>query len=90
MSLDTLTVASWLVHERAVSVIPLDHPDATRETDPKRIGKVPRTKWEMFQRAKPSADNLTAWFGNGTPRNLGIVTGAVSNLAAPAVAASPA
>src|SRR5688572_22501260 len=77
---DTLTIARWLVHDRALSVIALDHPDATRETDPKRIGQVPRSRWEPFQRARPSDDNLTAWFGNGKPCNLAIVTGAISNV----------
>jgi putative DNA primase/helicase len=77
---EPLTVARWMVVERGLSVIALDHPDATRETDPKRIGKVPRTRWELFQRAHASDDNLKAWFGNGTPSNLAIVTGAVSNV----------
>ena len=80
MSGDRLTLARWLV-QRGMSVIPLDHPDATLETDPKRVGKAPRLPtWKQFQRAHPTSKHLDAWFGNGTPRNLGIVTGAISNL----------
>ena len=45
---DTLTIARWLVR-RGLSVIPLDHPDETTQTDPKRIGKVPVTAWKPYQ-----------------------------------------
>lgn len=38
---EMLTIARWLFHERGFSVIPLDHPADTTQTDPKRIGKVP-------------------------------------------------
>jgi putative DNA primase/helicase len=82
MTADPHTIARWLVHERRVSVIPLDHPAATTQTDPSRVGKVPLGKWAAFQRTPPSDENLQAWFGNGTPRNLGIVTGTVSRLVA--------
>ena len=68
---DRLTVATWLVEERHLSVIPL----APRE-------KKPSTTWTAFQHARPSRDNLTAWFGNSADRNLGIVTGAVSGVIA--------
>ena len=43
-------------------------------------GKVPSVKWEAFQVAPSSDDNHVSWFGNGTPRNIGIVTGAVSGV----------
>ena len=58
-------IASWLVHERKFSVIPLDHPDATRHSDdPKKIGKVPAlASWKHFQTAPPTDDNLMAWLG---------------------------
>lgn len=81
MSATTLQTAEWLCEQRGYSVIPLDHPAETNQTDPKRIGKVPRLQtWKMFQEARPTRDNLRAWFGNGHRRNIGLVTGAVSNL----------
>lgn len=78
---DMLTIAQWLVHERGFSVIPLDHPTETTQTDPKRIGKIPVIpSWKAFQAARPTDDNLQAWFGNGRRRNIAIVTGAVSRI----------
>jgi Bifunctional DNA primase/polymerase, N-terminal len=76
-------VARWLVRQRHVSVIPIDHPASTRESDPQRIGKVPRlATWKQFQVALPTDDNLRVWFPDGEPRNLGIVTGTLSQLVA--------
>ena len=43
-----MTIARFFLHERGLSIIPLDHPDSTHERDPKRIGKVPRIRWEVF------------------------------------------
>ncbi len=78
-----LPIARWLVHTRGFSVIPIDHPDATHyPDDPKKIGKVPIGPWLAFQVARPSDDNLVSWFGNGTPQNLALVMGAISNLVA--------
>lgn len=78
-SASTLQIAEWLTDQRGLSVIPLDHPAETSQTDPARVGKVPRlATWKMFQETRATADNLRAWFGNGHPRNLGIVTGSVS------------
>ena len=80
---DTLTIARWLVHERGVGVIPLDHPAETTQTDSKRIGKVPAlSSWKLFQEVRPTDDNLESWFGNGRRRNIAIVTGAVSRIVA--------
>src|SRR5713101_1838848 len=77
----TLGFANWLVHERGLSVIPLDHPAETTQTDPKRIGKVPAlSSWKRFQDTHATDDNLLEWFGNGRCRNIAIVTGAVSNV----------
>ena len=74
-----LAIARCLVHERWFSVIPIDHPDETTQTDPKRIGKVPVMRsWKAFQTARPTDDDLVNWFGNGHRRNVAIVTGAVS------------
>jgi Bifunctional DNA primase/polymerase, N-terminal/AAA domain len=78
---EMLAMACWLVHERGFSVIPLDHPAETTQTDPKRIGKVPvLSSWKAFQSARATDDNLQAWFGNGQRRNIAIVTGAVSSV----------
>lgn len=79
---ETLGIARWLVHERGLSVIALDHPDAPIGTDPTQAGKVPVASWKLFQAAHPTDANLETWFGNGRPRNLGIVTGAISGVVA--------
>jgi hypothetical protein len=42
--------------------------------------KVPTIPWLAFQQAHATDDNLVAWFGNGHSRNVGIVTGRISNL----------
>jgi hypothetical protein len=76
---DLLAVTRALV-ARGFSVIPLDHPDATWVTDPPMIGKTPAVKWKRYQTARPTDAELVAWFGNGRPRNVALVTGAVSNL----------
>lgn len=76
----TLTDATWLRDKRGFSVIALDHPKAPNGTDPSQAGKLPIASWKIFQIAKATDDNLFAWFGNGTPRNLAIVTGAISGI----------
>jgi hypothetical protein len=81
MAAETLKVAEWLVDQRGFSVIPLDHPSNTSQSDPGRIGKVPRLpSWKEYQSRRPTRDELKSWFGNGQLRNVGIVTGAVSGL----------
>ena len=75
-----LEVARWLRDARGLSVIALDHPDAPIAKDPKQAGKVPVAAWAAFQIARASDDNLEAWFHNGRPRNVGIVTGALSGV----------
>jgi predicted P-loop ATPase len=77
----TLQAARWMTEQRGFSLIPLDHPADTNQTDPKRIGKVPRLPaWKAYQDRRPTTDELQAWFGNGHPRNVGIVTGAISGI----------
>ena len=66
-----LMTAVWLVDQRGFSVIPLEVG-----------GKKPVAKWQAFQLARPSRDNLDAWFTADPNRNLGIVTGAISNVVA--------
>jgi putative DNA primase/helicase len=79
-SAERLRFATWLRDERGFSVIALDHPDVPIATDPKQIGKVPVSAWKTFQDARASDDTLAVWFGNGRPRNIGIVTGAISGV----------
>jgi len=79
---ETLQIATWLRDARGFSVIAVDHPDATTQTDPKKVGKVPTFPWKIFETMHPTDDNLRAWFGNGRPRNVGIVCGAISGLVA--------
>jgi hypothetical protein len=74
-----LLQARWLRDARGFSVIALDHPAAPIAGDPKQAGKVPVEAWKRYQREKPSDQRLRAWFSDG-PRNIGIVTGAISNI----------
>lgn len=79
-ALDTLRVAQWFV-ARGVSVIPIDHPATSTETDAARIGKVPAlSSWSAYQERLPTDAELVAWFLPDRPRNLAIVTGALSGL----------
>jgi putative DNA primase/helicase len=80
MPADTLRTAAWLVDQRGFSVIPLDHPGESTETVPARIGKVPALKWRRYQTTKPTPEDLQTWFGNGHLRNIGVVTGEVSQI----------
>jgi hypothetical protein len=76
---DTLRRALWFANG-GCSVIPIDHPAETIQTDPKKIGKVPIVAWTPFQTTQPTDGQLQEWFGNSHRRNIGIVTGAISNL----------
>lgn len=82
MPSETLAIAQWLVHERGFSVIPLDHPADTTQTDPARIGKVAVEAWKPFQTARPTDGTLRSWFDTGRRRNIGIPTGALSGIIA--------
>lgn len=77
---DALARARWFA-DLGCSVIPIDHPaDAASHADPSNVGKTPTVAWKAFQTARPSDQHLSAWFGNGHHRNIGVITGAVSNL----------
>jgi predicted P-loop ATPase len=76
---DMLAITRNLV-ARGFSVIPLDHPDDTSETDPSKIGKTPVIKWKALQERRPTDADLVLWFGNGKKRNAAVVTGAISDL----------
>ena len=68
---------------KGYSVIPLKGkvPDASvlpREIDEKGESK---PTWKPYQKRKPTEEELQKWFGNGSNRNIGIVTGDISGLA---------
>ena len=75
---DTLTQARWFA-ERGCSVIPIEHPDATTQEEPRDIGKKPLVQWKEYQQRLPTDAELVTWFGNGHKRNIGLVTGKLSN-----------
>jgi hypothetical protein len=54
---------------RGWSVIPIE-----------RLGKRPVVPWQIYQSRLPSAAEVEAWFGAKRQLNVGVVTGAVSNL----------
>jgi putative DNA primase/helicase len=76
----TMLVRAKFLRAHGLVPIPLDHPAAPIATKADQVGKVPAVKWEPYQQAMPDEATLTAWFGNGTPRNLGIVTGMISGV----------
>lgn len=65
-----LDAARFYVHEMGWSVIPLKDKD--------KIPAIP--SWKELQKRLPTDQELVNWFGSGKPRNIGIVTGAISNL----------
>lgn len=65
---DLLLHAAQRLLEMGLSVIPVGD------------DKKPTIKWEAFQQARPSIDNLTVWFRYGSPKGVGVVTGKISNL----------
>ena len=60
--------------------IPLDHPAEPISEKPDQVGKVPVFPWAQWQTQRPGPENLVEWFGNGHTRNIGIVTGKISNV----------
>lgn len=78
--LNQLVVAERLA-AMGLSVIPVHHPSDTRGCgDPQSVGKLPMIEWKKWQSAHPTSNNIREWFGSGCPRNVGIVTGAISGL----------
>ncbi len=67
---DTITFAKEYVRA-GLSVIPL-----------KPRNKIPALPWREFQERLTTEQELISWFGNGSSNNIGIVTGAISELAA--------
>jgi putative DNA primase/helicase len=44
-------------------------------------GKTPSVRsWTEYQRRRPTFEEIEAWFGPPTPRNVGVITGTVSGL----------
>ena len=77
---NTLQRAQWFL-KQGLSVIPLDHPAETTHTDPSKIGKVPAIeRWKPFQTMRATDADLQEWFGSGRQRNIGVITGSISNL----------
>ncbi len=61
--------------------MPIDHPATTTQTDESRIGKIPTLpSWKGLQTERPSESDIRSWFDCGHLRNIGIVTGAISDL----------
>ncbi len=54
---------------RGLSVIPIEHG-----------GKRPSVPWTPYQTRLATSEEILQWFGNGHQRNIGIVTGGVSNV----------
>jgi len=42
--------------------------------------KKPLVKWEPYQKEMTTQEQIQGWFGSGQERNIGLVTGAISNL----------
>jgi len=65
----TLLDSALALRDKGLSVIPLE-----------AKGKRPAVKWEAYQSAPASLEEIKHWFGYGVERNVGIVTGAVSGV----------
>lgn len=81
----SLDQALWFF-DRGFSVIPLGPTDDERDDETLKQRKTPdwrvlpkgddgKPTWKPFQETKASRKQLTAWFGNGIPRNAGLVCG---------------
>ena len=67
---NNLEWAKWYV-AKGFSIIPI------RPEDKKPAIET----WKIYQKHKPTEDNLKIWFGNGSQNNIGIVTGKASGIA---------
>ncbi|SOH02802.1 bifunctional DNA primase/polymerase [Candidatus Kuenenia stuttgartiensis] len=79
----TLDFAIYYTEEKNFSIIPLigKIPDASvLPKEPNEKGE-PKPTWRPYQKRKPTQDELQKWFGNGSKRNIGIVTGTISGIA---------
>lgn len=67
-----------------LSVIPLCYPSESVgcafHGNCHTIGKRPILEWAQYQEERPSMDDITSWWTTWPKANIGIVTGAVSNL----------
>jgi len=64
---NSILEAARQYHNRGWSVIPISPQD-----------KKPARGWKQYQKQRPCEKELSDWFGEGSPYNLGIVCGAVS------------
>ena len=69
---------------KGLSVIPLRSPSMVRkdltEKEFIRQCKMPLVSWKEFQSKRPTEEEVAGWFDKWPDANIGIVTGAVSNL----------
>lgn len=66
--MNTLETARYYL-KKGFSVIPLMEKD-----------KKPAIPWKKYQSRKPTGNELVRWFGNGSRKNIGIVTGKISGI----------
>src|SRR5262245_25591372 len=57
------------LHALGLNVLPLRF--GTKEAD---------IEWKRLQQQRATEDDIRAWFGNGTPRNIGILLGTISGV----------
>ena len=57
------------LYRHGFSVIPVEY-----------RSKVPLVAWKTYQDSRPTEKVLHYWFGDGSPKNLGLITGAVSGI----------
>jgi hypothetical protein len=77
-SIDILEQARRLA-AAGCSVIPIDSPECLKGVDNSSAGKRPAIPWKQFQSTRATDDQLIGWFGTES-RNIGIVTGVISDL----------
>lgn len=65
----TYTEISRVLYRRGVSIFPIPYGS-----------KKANQPWKQYQTEPPTEDQIEKWFGNGTPSNIAIVTGFLSEL----------
>ncbi|MBF8276593.1 MAG: hypothetical protein HW390_1666 [Candidatus Brocadiaceae bacterium] len=75
--------AKYYVEDKGFSVIPLKGkvPDASVLPQEKDENGRLKPTWKPYQKRKPTEAELQKWFGNGSKRNIGTVTGKISGIA---------
>jgi hypothetical protein len=70
-----MLTAAFDLHERGLSVIPVVYEGKRPEIPGQPPGQ---QTWERYMDARATPGELSTWFGNGTPRNIGVIHGPVS------------